>query len=351
MKDMFRSMGVGAGFGVIFSLFAYVAGFPIEPFFLWVIPIFSGILSALGALVASVTVKMMQQRGFQEVTQLNVLGFIAAGSVNVVIVLILMSIFGVAPFHRNVTVALFLGLAFGGVYAVYAYRINQMEEQMAFLQALADKNRQLQEAARTIAITNERNRMSRELHDSVSQGLHGIMYSLHSLRHECQTAEPRTHQILDHMEATTQATLEELRTMIEELKPSLLAEKGLQQALQDMADLHSQRQQIPVAADIQVPENLAPESELALYRIAQEALANVEKHAHADRIDFRLHEADQQVVLILTDNGRGFDPDRINRGNGLVNLQRRAEDAGGRFTIESSPGKGTRIQVSLPIEP
>lgn len=350
MKDMFQSMGIGFGFGILFSIFARVSGFPIEPFLLWVIPFFSGILSALGALVASTGVKIFRRWGIREETLLNILGFAAAGVINVFIVLILMAVFGMAPFHRNVTIALFMGLAFGGVYAVYAYRINQMEERMAFLQALADKNRQLQEAARTIAITSERNRMSRELHDSVSQGLHGIMYSLHSLRNECQGLNPRVHRILDHLEATTQATQEELRTMIEELKPSLLAEKGLVQALRDLLDLHAQRRQIPVEGDLQLPENLPAESELALYRIAQEALANCEKHANAGRIEACLYEKEKQVVMEISDDGCGFDPERVTLGNGLTNLKRRAEDAGGLLVIDSRLGKGTRIRVSLPLE-
>ena len=181
MKDMVRSMGVGFGFGILFSLFARLAALPIDGFLLWMIPLFACVLSALGALVANAVARLLAMKGVHSDLITNLLGFVAAGTVNVLLVLLLMAVFGAAPFHRNVTLALFLGMAFGGVYALYAYRMNQLEERMNFLQTLADKNRELQEATRTLAITQERNRMSRELHDSISQGLHGIMFALHSL--------------------------------------------------------------------------------------------------------------------------------------------------------------------------
>lgn len=352
MKDMVRSMGVGFGFGVLFSLFARLAALPIDGFLLWMIPLFACVLSALGALVANAVARLLAMKGVHSDLITNLLGFVAAGTVNVLLVLLLMAVFGAAPFHRNVTLALFLGMAFGGVYALYAYRMNQLEERMNFLQTLADKNRELQEATRTLAITQERNRMSRELHDSISQGLHGIMFALHSLEKECGVGgelrdNKQVERILHHLKDTTASTLEELRTMILELKPSLLEEQGLKKAMVTQLNLFSQRQEIPVATKLQPPDALPADVEVAIYRILQEALANVEKHAQASRLTVTLEHLENELHLQISDNGVGFDPLNVMRGNGLNNLQRRGEEAGGFVEIHSNPGEGTCIDVTF----
>ena len=352
MKDMVRSMGVGFGFGVLFSLFACLAALPIDGFLLWMIPLFACVLSALGALVANAVARLLAMKGVHNDLMTNLVGFVAAGTVNVVLVLLLMAVFGVAPFHRNVTLALFVGMAFGGVYALYVYRMNQLEERMDFLQTLADKNRELQEATRTLAITQERNRMSRELHDSISQGLHGIMFALHSLETVCGVGDesgenPQVERILHHLKDTTASTLDELRTMILELKPSLLEEHGLKKAMETQLNLFSQRQEIPVEISLHSPENLSADVEVTIYRILQEALANVEKHAQASRLSVTLELLKDELHLEISDNGVGFDPHHVVKGNGLNNLQRRAEEAGGSLIIHSRPGEGTRIEASF----
>lgn len=352
MKDMVRSMGVGFGFGVLFSLFARLAAMPIDGFLLWMIPLFACVLSALGALVANAVDRLLAMKGIHNDLMTNVVGFVAAGTINVALVLLFMAVFGAAPFHQNVTLALFLGMTFGGVYALYAYRMNQLEERMNFLQTLADKNRELQEATRTLAITQERNRMSRELHDSISQGLHGIMFALHSLEKECGVGgefndKPQVERILHHLKETTASTLEELRSMIQELKPSLLEEQGLKKAMETQLNLFSQRQEIPVAINLKPPDVFPADVEVAIYRILQEALANVEKHAQASRLTVTLEHLENKLHLQISDNGVGFDPLKVVRGNGLNNLQRRGEEAGGFVEINSNSGEGTRIDVTF----
>ncbi|MDW7672634.1 MAG: histidine kinase [Bacillota bacterium] len=249
-RDLIQSIKVGFGFGILFSLTSHFAGFPIESFVLWVIPFIAGVLSALGSLVAGAVAVYLQQKWFLQEGKASALGFIAAAGVNAFTVILLLGLLGSAPLHRNVIMALVLGLSFGGIYALYAYRINRMDERMAFLETLAEKNKRIQEATRTIAIIQERNRMSRELHDSISQGLHGIYFSLHSLRKELSDPSAQVSRILNHLEETLQATQDELRAVIDELKPSLLTEKGLEQSLKYLGDLLAHRQQIRVSGSI-----------------------------------------------------------------------------------------------------
>jgi signal transduction histidine kinase len=348
-RDLIQSIKVGFGFGTLFSLTSHFAGFPIESSVLWVIPFITGVLSALGSLVAGAVAGYLQQKWFLKEGKASALGFIAAAGVNAFSVILLLGLLGSAPLHRNVIMALVLGLSFGGIYALYAYRINRMEERMAFLETLAEKNKRIQEATRTIAIIQERNRMSRELHDSISQGLHGIYFSLHSLRKELSDPSTQVSRILNHLEETLQATQDELRAVIDELKPSLLTEKGLEQSLKYLGDLLAHRQQIPVKIATDLQGELSAETELALYRIAQEAFANIEQHAEAQEVDLVLKQEETGgLILTISDHGKGFDLSQVSGGNGLNNMKRRAEENGGQIMIDSLPGRGTAITVTFP---
>lgn len=344
MKDMYRSMLMGVAAGVVFSLAAFFVNLEIEGFLLWLIPFFSGILSALGAVVAAFTSKAMQEHGFQNEAMVSGLGFVAAALINCMIVLVALALVGAAPLHRNVILALFLGLAFGGIYGIYSFRVARIKERMDFLQALADKNTELQEAARLMAINAERNRMSRELHDSVSQGLHGIMFSLRSLRAQIdENQSPRAWEILDHLEASARSTQEELRSLIHELRPSVLAEKGLEEAIQHLADMVSQRRKIPVHIQLEPMVPLPAGVEMAIYRIVQEALSNSERHSKAGNVTIQGKEEGTVVKLVIEDDGIGFDTGREALGYGLDNMRRRAEENGLHLTITSLPGKGTCV--------
>lgn len=348
MRDLYRSMLVGLLAGFVFSLVAFMLQLPIEGFLLLMIPLFSALLSALGAVVANAAAKAMEKKGMQNDKLVSGLGFLAAAVVNCLIVIVALAMAGVAPLHPNVVIALFLGLVFGGLFGIYSYRMDRIQERMVFLQTLADKNQELQEATRKMAIAEERNRMSRDLHDAVSQGLHGIMYSLHSLEVEMEDKNyRRMEEIVRHLEATTRATQEELRHMIKELKPSQLAEEGLLESLRHQADFLSQRMKVPVETQLELVEELTPEAELSLYRITQEALANIERHAQPEQVWIKLWQEQGKTCLEVKDDGKGFNPDAVNAGNGLQNMKTRAESVGGSVSLDSSPGAGTTVLVTL----
>lgn len=350
MQDVRKTMIIGFIFGVIFSIIGHLANFNIDYVLLWVIPLLTASLSGLGSIVAVLVSNYLNAKGFLDHIKVSIIAFIAAAMINILIMLAVLSFIGIGTIviRQELILGAFLGLGMGAVYGIYRYRVDTLKEKMEFLEALAEKNRKLQEATRSLAIIEERNRMGRELHDSVSQGLHGIVFALHSLRNELNNPPQRVSEIVNHIEATAGSTLDELRTMIEELKPSLIVEYGLEKALKITADLFSQRQKIPVECQFKLPETLSPELEMTIYRITQESLANIEKHAFAQLVNLKIFKDQGHLILTITDDGKGFDHSETLPGNGLNNMRRRAEEVGGTIDIISKSGIGTSIIVKFP---
>lgn len=345
-----KSMPVGFLFGIFFAIVTYLGNFSIDPRILLILPLFTTAMSGLGGAVALGVSKFLEARGTFTYTKVQIISFSVAAVVNILITYTAYSSFNQSLFEPGGLLGIILGLGMGALYGVYRNKVDRMNEKMEFLEALADKNKQLQEASRRLAITEERNRMGRELHDSVSQGLHGLVFSIHSLRNECTNPSQRTIEILSHMEATAQSTLDELRTMIEELKPSILVERGLGEALQLTSSLFSQRSQIPMELDIQLPDLLSPEIEMTLYRITQESLANIEKHAYAQHVQLRIRCAEGQLLFSIRDDGKGFNTKEEFVGNGLKNIRQRVEEVGGALNIVSNPTLGTSVIISFPYK-
>src|SRR5690554_3883788 len=233
-----KVIAFGACFGCLFALFAYMAGFGSGPI-LYLLPLITAFMSALGGLIAGVVTDYLQAKTNCPHKLVYVLAFLVAAAVNTAITIVFLYYIGNIAIKRETIIIILFGLAVGALWGVYQLRAERIAERMRFLEELADKNRQLQTTTRRLAITEERNRMSRELHDSISQGLHGLVFTLRSLRNELPETSERVDAILTHMEATADSTLDELRHLIEALKPSLLAEQGLFAAVKTTADLFS----------------------------------------------------------------------------------------------------------------
>lgn len=350
VKEILRNCVVGFIFGLIIALIAYFGNFQIPVKFILIMPVFFSVLNLLGSMAAIVLVMYLAAKRFINEKILNIIGFITAAVVNTLIAFAVILRFDEIFFRSEIIFLYFAGMAMGAVYGVYRYRIELMNERVKFLEEISDKNRQIQEAARQLAITMERNRMGRELHDSISQGLHGLMFSIHSLRNQLPSPPEEVRATLNHMEAAARSTQDELRAMIEELKPSLLAESGLADSLRTISDLFSQRQNIPVELQLQIPENITPKVEMAIYRISQEALSNIEKHALSKRVTFDISYDQERIQLNIKDNGKGFNTRSISSGHGLRNMRLRAEEIGGSADIISSPNLGTSIVVTFPYK-
>lgn len=220
----------------------------------------------------------------------------------------------------------------------------------------ADANRMAELSRRLIAMQeSERRRLALELHDVVSPNLAALRLNLGSMLTELP---PQTVQHFGARLSDVQALLDDtafsLREICANLRPAMLDYSGLLPALKDYAAHFSRGAAVTVKViGDKSAGRLAPDVESLLFRIAQEAVTNSVKHAQATSIMVELVQRDGQVCLIITDDGLGFEQKALGRdgnhpGLGLITMRERAEFAGGRFSIDSAPGRGTRITVVVP---
>lgn len=199
----------------------------------------------------------------------------------------------------------------------------------------------------------ERSRLARELHDSVSQALYGIALGARTLRKkvvEQHTADPALIEPVDYILSLAQGGLAEMRSLLMGLRPEEIGEQGLATALKQLAEGLAARHKIGVKVSAKQEPALGLEQKVALYRIAQEATHNIIKHAQAAHITLNLVDGSGAVKLEVIDDGNGFDPDGEFPGHlGLKTMRERAILAGANFALHSAPGKGTRIQVTVPV--
>jgi signal transduction histidine kinase len=194
----------------------------------------------------------------------------------------------------------------------------------------------------------ERRRWARELHDETLQGLGGLQVLLSSAlrRGDAQRREQAMTQAVEHIARE----IENLRAIITELRPAALDELGLATAIEGLLDRHREQSGFEIDAELSLPgqsERLDDELESAVYRLLQEALTNVAKHAGAHRVRVVVGESGGRLQLEVHDDGTGFDPDTVSRGFGLAGMRERAGLAGGTISIDSGEG-GTRLQASIP---
>lgn len=225
------------------------------------------------------------------------------------------------------------------------------------LQAVADQaavaveNARLYEQARGLAALEERQKLARELHDSVSQALYGIGLGARTARTLLDRDPARVAEPLDYVIALAEAGLTEMRALIFELRPDALASEGLVGLLEKQAAALRGRHGLIVETDLGPEPAVSLSTKEALYRIAQETLNNTVKHAHASRVTVRLaHRPDDGTTLEIADDGVGFDPTGSFPGHlGLRSLRERAARQGATLDITSAPGKGTRTRVVVPL--
>jgi PAS domain S-box-containing protein len=218
--------------------------------------------------------------------------------------------------------------------------------------AIAIENARLFEQAQTLAVMIERQRLARELHDSVSQALYGIALGARTARTLIDRDPSAAVEPIEYVASLANAGMAEMRALIFELRPESLAEEGLAAALTKHAEALRARHQIAVQLDLCDEPELPLETKEALYRIAQEALHNIVKHARAAAVALRLSGPttdDPAVALDIRDDGVGFDPASAYPGHlGLRSMRERAARLGGTLAIDSAPGRGAHILVRVP---
>ena len=195
----------------------------------------------------------------------------------------------------------------------------------------------------------ERRRLARELHDETGQALTSILLGLKGV--EDAGSEDDVRAATTQLRELVVTTLQDVRRLAVELRPKALDDFGLVPALERLAETFGEQTGIQVELEPQLgDERLPSEIETALYRITQEALTNVVKHAQANHVSIVLARRDRSVTALIEDDGRGFTPGEArDEGLGILGMQERIALVGGRLTLESSPGGGTTLALEVPL--
>ncbi len=215
--------------------------------------------------------------------------------------------------------------------------------------AIAIENARLFAQAQQVATLEERNRLARELHDSVSQALYGIALGARTARMNHPANPDEVTRSVEFIAGLADAGLAEMRALIFELRPESLRSEGLVAALEKNGEAIRARHQLEVELALGTEPELDLARKEALYRVAQEALNNIAKHAGAKHVRIELRSEPSQTMVTVQDDGVGFDPDRDYAGHlGLKSMRERMALAAGQLEVESAPGAGTKITATLP---
>jgi PAS domain S-box-containing protein len=224
----------------------------------------------------------------------------------------------------------------------------EIELAMAFTDqaALAIENARLRTQAERSAVAAERSRLARDLHDAVTQTLFSASLIAEVLPRLWERNPEEGQKRLEELRQLTRGALAEMRTLLLELRPAALVEADLSELFRHLADAFTSRARVPVEFSIEGDYDLPADVKVALYRIAQEALNNIAKHAHATQAEMRIHCEAGQVSLHVRDDGRGFDPGSASPESlGMGIMEERADNISAALKIESKPGGGTTITV------
>ncbi len=222
-----------------------------------------------------------------------------------------------------------------------AQRLNQMAEQ---LQNMVHTRAEL-------ATLEERNRLARDLHDSVKQQVFATAMQLGAAQTILDKDPTAAKGHLQEAEQLAQQAQRELTGLIQELRPAALEGKGLVEALRGYAQDWSRRTGIATQVTIAQAQTLPLVIEQSLYRVAQEALANVARHSGAKEVVIHLAWYSDSLTMTVADDGRGFAVADVDSGMGLKSMQERLEQLNGRLTINSTPQQGTELRATLPLPP
>jgi two-component system sensor histidine kinase UhpB len=193
----------------------------------------------------------------------------------------------------------------------------------------------------------ERRRIARELHDEVGQTLTGMILQIEGL---AASIPDELRGQLDELRETARHGTEEVRRIARRLRPDALEELGLPSALAALARGFEQQARIPVQRQLEQAVRVSPEEELVIYRVAQEALTNVARHAGATTVQLRLRATQEAIVLTVCDDGRGMPEGASASSHGVRGMRERAMLVGAILLIDSRPGNGTVIELSIPRE-
>ncbi len=233
------------------------------------------------------------------------------------------------------------------------------EDEITMVASIADQigtaveNARLYEQARALAVSEERRRLARDLHDAVTQSLYSLTLFAEAGHRSLKNGDLKnTDRYLAELGTSAQDALKEMRLLLHELRPLQIETEGLAEAIQHRLDSVEGRLGISARLENDTVGEFPPETEGMLYRIVQEALNNALRHASAKNVTVKIEDGGGAVVVTVRDNGIGFNLNRAysQGGMGLESMSERAASIGAAFHIETSPGRGTLVTISVPAE-
>jgi signal transduction histidine kinase len=238
--------------------------------------------------------------------------------------------------------AVFFYLVVFIVCVVLGQTIRQTESTSERNQRLVDELKQTQQKLQELAVVEERNRLARDLHDSVKQQVFAISMQLSAAR-TALSQNDRAYTSVVEAEQLAQQAGTELTALINTLRPAALENKVFAQAVREQVEEFSRRNQIEAETRIDPAITLDPQAEQALFRVVQEALANVARHSGARRVEVSLQADEGHVVLKVEDDGKGFDPGQNKKGIGLDSMKERLEAVNGELEIAYGKSQGALL--------
>jgi len=251
------------------------------------------------------------------------------------------------------TLAIGFGSGFALVLGSMAYIVRLERQRRRRYAQLAQSRHELQRLSSRLvdAQETERRSISRELHDEIGQSLGALLVDIGRLSTALSNDRPDVKAQLDNMKSVAERTVQEVRNIALLLRPSMLDDLGLAPALEWQAREVSRRSDIEVTVESEnVPEDLPDEYRVCIYRLVQEALNNAVRHSGSSNAKVSVGRSATGIAVRVSDDGRGFDPNRA-RGLGILGMEERVKRLGGTFTVESRPGQGVAIAAELPFPP
>lgn len=241
----------------------------------------------------------------------------------------------------------------------FAHEVSIALDTVHWMEQISQSERELKElSARLMTIQEEeRRRISRDLHDSIAQALSAIKLDLELLAKSLSQVDASVTSRLQESIGFLSMTMKELRTISADLRPPILDDLGLVPTLRWYSGMYAgQGARVSFSEDLNGDLNLPKKAEIAIFRIVQEALSNATHHGQASHISVQVKQAHKAIHIVVEDDGLGFEMDETKenlwegRGLGLVSMRERARLLNAEFTIESSPGRGTKAFLSVPLE-